>query len=120
MSAHITALNLPFERCADLYSYDPLTGEFTTKIAVSPLYPVGLVRPPSFRKPKPKGRAHACINLEGKPRRATHVAYMLMTGDFVPSGYGVYFRDGDGTNLRWENLVLLPTTSGGVIPALQP
>lgn len=117
MAVHVSSLDsISYDECLENYEYVPETGEFLTAKEVSHLYPFGKARPPVWRKPKSTGRPHLCLNIRGIPRRATHIAYLLMTREHVPQGKGIFFRDGNPENLRWDNLVLLDFKSGGKIP----
>ena len=112
----ISSYMLTFEQVDELFTYNPDTGEFITKKKTSDLYPVGGVRPFSMAKSKSKARPHACIKVLGNYRRATHLAFLLMTKSRLPDGWGIFLRDDDTTNLKWDNLVPLPTNSGGIRP----
>lgn len=54
------------------------------------------------------------IKIDGLPRRASHLAYLLMTGKHLPEGWAIFYRDGDYKNLKWDNLVVADIKCGGV------
>ena len=83
----------PLERVQELLSYDPATGVFTR------LTSGGGVAAGSVAKISKAGQ----LRIDGKLYLASRLAVLLSTSD-DPANATVDFKDGDRTNLRFDNL----------------
>jgi hypothetical protein len=111
--AAASMVSITYKECAELYSYIPETGDFITVKEVSYLHKRGMIRKPVLRQSGSSGGAkHACLTIRGKPRRASHIAFLLMQKNNLPEGWGIYFKDGNRENLKWSNLCPKPTSEG--------
>jgi hypothetical protein len=81
------------EELQEVMSYDPATGVFTR------LKRSGPAKAGSQAKPTSKGQ----IKVNGVFYYASRLAVLLSTGE-DPDSATVDFKDGDRTNLRWDNL----------------
>lgn len=116
MSVKITSISLTREEILRTVKYDPETGVFSNNIEIPGVCYRGEVRTISMRKANSKSQPQPAIKVNGFYRRATHVAYILMTGQAVPLDHGIFFKDGNRENLCWSNLVLANQSCGGVLP----
>ena len=83
----------PLERVQELLSYDPATGVFTR------LTSAGRAKAGDVVKVGKRGR----ISVDRVEFYASRLAVLLVTGD-DPASATVDFKDGDRTNLRFDNL----------------
>jgi hypothetical protein len=89
-----------YNHVMSLLRYNPRTGELTWRAPA-----------PSGRRPgdiagAAGGRKHFLrikVVVDGHPAYAHHIAWLLMTGRWPKTL--ITFRDGDGTNCRWRNLM---------------
>ena len=113
MSRRMISIHMKREELAKTVAYNPDLGVFTNNIEVPGVCSKGQVRMLSKRKDNSKSQPVMAIKINGFFRRATHVAYILMTGDAVPPGMGIFHKDGNKENLKWANLVLAKQSCGG-------
>lgn len=118
--ARISALNCTWQECAALYSYDPHSGVFIVKRQLSEIYKVGSVRHPIMARSTSKQEPFPCLPIGNEPRKASHVAYLLMIGSLVPAGKAIFHLNGDRMDLRWANMVLAPQSCGGKLDGYEP
>ena len=83
----------PLERVQELLSYDPATGVFTR------LTSAGRAKAGDVAKPSKSGQ----LRIDSKLYLASRLAVLLTAGD-DPASATVDFKDGDRTNLRFDNL----------------
>lgn len=89
-----------YKRVAALLRYDPKTGVLTRRAPAPFGWRAGAVAGAAG------GRKHfqrIKVVVDGYPAYAHHIAWLLMTGHWPKTL--ITFRDGDGTNCRWRNLM---------------
>lgn len=100
---YIKRMPLTFEQLNERVAYDPLTGEFTWKVAPCRRMKAG-ESAGTFKGAPKKGmsKRYKYIRVLHYETPATRVAWLLQTGAW-PKG-NILYKDGDTTNLRWDNL----------------
>ncbi len=85
----------PLDRVCALLSYDSETGVFTR------LTSAGRAKAGDVARPSSDGR----LGIDGALYYASRLAVLLMTGS-DPASRTIAFRNGDSTDLRWDNLTV--------------
>lgn len=86
------------EHLRNYYRYNKDTGEFTRRIPRGDSNRAGCIYSDAT------GRAYATIMIKGKTYPLQNIIYAFVTGALPDSK--LIFKDGDGSNFRWDNLAL--------------
>ena len=100
---YIKSMPLTFEQIDERVAYDPLTGEFTWKVAPCRRMKAG-ESAGTFKGAPKKGmnKRYKYIRVLYHETPAARIAWLLQTGSW-PKG-NILFKDEDTTNLRFDNL----------------
>ena len=93
-------MELTKELAWSLVNYDPETGVFTRKVALSNRAKAGDVI--GTRWVSNDGKAYTLISICGRQLRAHRLAHLMMTGEWPP--IFVDHENGNGEDNRWENI----------------
>ncbi len=103
------------EEVCELLDYDPVSGKFSWKIETKSYG--GKIQPGDTAGSVKDG--YIIIALFGRPYRAHHLAWLVMTGDWPSVGIDIDHIDRDRSNNAWANLRLATRTENNMNAGLR-